>query len=101
MDPAGLPALEDAIRHLHGCEPRFVECVPVREKILGKAIWDGEVCVFDLAGHPTATRCYAWSYATDGGKRQFVAVLHVPHVESPSEAVRAYIVASARKAKKR
>ena len=28
MDPAGLPALLDAIRHMHGCEARWVESVP-------------------------------------------------------------------------
>ncbi len=98
MDPAGLPALEDAIRHLHQCEPRFVESVPVRETLLGRVVWDGEVSVFDLTGHPTASRCYSWSYATEGERRKFVAVLHVPHVESPVEAVRAYVVAQARKA---
>jgi hypothetical protein len=98
MDPAGLPALEDAIRHLHGAAPRFVECIPVIEKLLGRVVWDGEVSVFDLTGHASASRCYAWSYAAEGTKRQFVAVLHAPHVESPSQAVRAYVVASARKA---
>ena len=31
-DPAGVPALQDAIRHLHGCESRHVETVHVHEK---------------------------------------------------------------------
>jgi hypothetical protein len=31
-DPAGLPALVDAIRHLHACEAKWVESVPVHEK---------------------------------------------------------------------
>jgi hypothetical protein len=25
VDPAGIPALQDAIRHMHGCESRWVE----------------------------------------------------------------------------
>lgn len=59
-------------------------------------MWDGEVQVFDLAGHALATRCYAWSYATEGERRRFVAVLHVPGVESPEGAVKAYVVQTSR-----
>ncbi|HEX9241122.1 MAG TPA: hypothetical protein VF875_01640 [Anaeromyxobacter sp.] len=68
MDPAGLPALLDAIRHMHGCEAQHVESVPVRETFQGQVVWDGDVTVFDVTGHPTAKRCYAWSYATEGTK---------------------------------
>ena len=31
--------------------------------------------VFEMVNHPTARRAYAWSYATEGIKRTFVAVL--------------------------
>ena len=98
MDPAGLPALVEAIRHLHGAEATHVESVPVREVFDGKVVWEGEVQVFDLAGHPTATRVYAWSHATTGMKRRFVAVLHVPPVDTPAAAVRAAIGAEYRAA---
>jgi hypothetical protein len=97
MDPAGLPALLDAIRHMHGCEARHVESVPVRETFQGQVVWDGEVQVFDVTGHPKATRCYAWSHATEGSRRRFYAVLHAPPVDSPVAAVRASIVADAKK----
>ncbi len=97
MDPAGLPALEEAIRHMHGCEPTFVESVPVRETFQGATVWDGEVQVFNVKGHKSATRVYAWSYATEGEKRRFVAVLHEGPIDSPVKAVRASIVADARK----
>lgn len=93
MDDAGIPALIDAIRHLHGCEAKHVETVKVNEMHEGAVIWDGEVEVFDLTEHPKATRAYAWSHATTGDKRRFVAVLHVPPVDSPLAAVRASIVA--------
>jgi hypothetical protein len=56
MDPAGLPALIEAIRNLHGCEATFVESIPVHEAFHGKTVWDGEVQVFSLTGHPTG-RC--------------------------------------------
>ncbi len=39
---------------------------------------------------------YAWSYECDDGKRRFFAVLHVPPITGPREAVQAAIVAEAR-----
>ena len=92
MDPAGLPALLDAIRHTHGCEATHVESAPVTETFEGETVWDGEVQIFDVA-HPAASRCYAWSHATEGEKRRFYAVLHVQPVDGPAAAVRAAIVA--------
>ena len=99
MDDAGIPALQDAIRHLHGCESTWVESVAVREEHDGQTVWDGEVQVFDLAGHARAPRAYAWSYPTTGAKRRFLAVLHAPPVNSAVAAVRASIVDDVRKAR--
>lgn len=96
MDPAGLDALQDAIRNMHGCESTFVESVPVTERFQGAVVWDGSVQVFDLVGHPTAKRCYAWSHETDGGRRRFVAVLGLGPVTDAVTAVRISIAASAR-----
>jgi len=98
MDDAGIPALQDAIRHMHGCESRWIESVPVHEKHEGKTVWEGEVQVFDLVGHPKAKRAYAWSYATEGTKRKFVAVLGLQPVTDAKSAVQASIVAQYKKA---
>jgi hypothetical protein len=38
MDPAGIPALIDAIRHLEGCAAAWVESVPVHETREGKTV---------------------------------------------------------------
>lgn len=97
-DPAGIPALVDAIRHMHGAEATFVEWVPVTEMFDGAVAWQGEVGVFDLSGHRTATRAYAWSSAVDGSdtRRRFVAVLHAGPVDSAVAAVRASVVAEQR-----
>lgn len=92
MDPAGLDALRDAIRHMHGCEPTWVESVPVTEKFNGQIIWDGEVQVFDV-DHAKTKRAFAWSYETDEGKRRFVAVLQLGPVIDAITAVRASIAA--------
>jgi hypothetical protein len=74
-----------------------VESVRVKETFQGKTVWEGVVQVFDLSGHPTASRCYAWFYLVDdSGKRKFFAVLHQGPVDSPQTAVRAAIVAEFR-----
>src|SRR5882672_7437297 len=97
MDPAGIPALLDAIRHLHGCEARHVETVRVDERSPnGETVWQGDVEAFELVGHGTATRAYAWTEATTGSKRRFFAVLHAGPVTDAATAVRASIVADAR-----
>jgi hypothetical protein len=54
--------------------------------------------VFELIGHPTAARAYAWSHVTTGTKRQFYAVLHAGPVDSPRRAVQAVIVQQSRAA---
>jgi len=93
MDPAGTAALRDSIKHMHGCDSKWVESVPVTEKFNGETVWEGEVQVFFLIGHPTATRAYAWSHETEDGKRRFVAVLEAGPVKSAVDAVRASIAA--------
>ena len=93
MDPAGLAALIDAIRHLHGCEATWVESVPVHEKSGDETVWDGDVQVFDVTGHPKAKRVYAWSHATTGTRRQFHVVLHLPPVDGPVMAVKTAVFA--------
>jgi hypothetical protein len=89
--------LKAAIEHLHGGKATFIQSVPVKEIFAGAAVWEGVVHVFDLADNPKATRAYAWSSPIEGSeKRRFFAVLHIPPITSPVEAVRAAIVAEHR-----
>ena len=89
--------LKRAVEHLHGGTATLAQSVPVRETFEGKTVWVGVVHAFDLAGHPTATRAYAWSSPIEGStKRRFFAVLHTDRINSPVEAVRAAIVAEHR-----
>jgi hypothetical protein len=97
VDSAGLPALQEAIRHMHGCEATWLASEPVTETFGDETAWAGEVQVFELHGHPSAQRAYAWSHATDGPRRRFVAVLGVGPVRDAATAVRAAIVAESRK----
>ena len=92
-----MPMLREAIESQHGGKATFAQSVPVRETFGGKAVWEGVVHVFDLAGHPKATRAYAWSSPIEGSdKRRFFVVLHMGAIKSPRDAVRAAIVAEHR-----
>jgi hypothetical protein len=98
MDPAGLPALLEAIRHLHGLEATWLESVPVKETHERETVWEGEVQVFEVT-HPKASRVYAWSHESGReGRRRFHAVLGAPPVTGPVEAVRVAIVGEFQKA---
>jgi hypothetical protein len=90
--------LREAVEKMHGGTATLAQSVPVRETFEGKTVWEGVVHVFDLVGHPTTTRAYAWSSPIEGNtKRRFFAVLHQPPVDSPQAAVRAGIIAEHRK----
>ena len=77
-----------------GTEAAHVESVPVKEMFQGQTVWDGIVEVFDLVGHPTALRVYAWAHDTDdpNNPRRHVTVLHSHPIKSAEDAVRAAIV---------
>jgi hypothetical protein len=87
-----------AVEHLHNCGAVHRATVPVHEVFRGQTVWQGDVEVFDLIGHPKAKRAYAWSHL-DGAKDErtrFVAVLEIPPVESAETAVRVQIVKDAK-----
>jgi hypothetical protein len=91
--------LKQAVESRHGGKATFVQAVPVKEMHGSETAWEGIVHVFDLADHPKANRAYAWSYELENGNWRFFAVLHIPPIVSPRDAVRAAIVAEARAAK--
>ena len=62
--------------------------VDIRKVCEDRAVWEGEVLIFILEGHPTASRCYAWE--EDG---EVTSVLHEGAVTSPEAAVRSVIMA--------
>lgn len=97
VDQIRLEELQRAVERMHTCKATLAQSVPVRERHGDVTVWEGVVHVFDLKGHLTATRAYAWSSPIEGSdKRRFFAVLHQPPVTSPVEAVRAAIVAEHR-----
>jgi len=95
MAEVPIEALQEAIRNLHGCASIWTEAIPVKETFEGQTVWEAVVQVFDLIGHSTAQRAYAWSHEANEGMRRIAAVLHQGPVDSPLAAVRAAIVAIA------
>jgi hypothetical protein len=95
--------LQAAILNLHGCEATYLETVPVTEEFQGETIWQGEVEVFAIRGHPKAKRCYAWGHVSgdDDQGRRYVTVLELPPVTSPQTAVKAGIMSEIKDAKKK
>jgi hypothetical protein len=92
--------LKAAVESQHGGTAHYVQSVPVHEKHGGETVWEGTVAVFDLKGSSSgADRAYAWSYELSDGKRRFFAVLGIPPINGPVDAVRAAIVAEQRAVK--
>lgn len=85
--------LREAVENLHGGRATFERVEHVVERQYGDTVWEGDIFVFALEGHPAASRCYAWSEPVQGSDRhRFFAVLHAGPVTSPTLALRASIL---------
>ena len=95
--------LQDAIHRLHGCESQHLETVAVTETFEGQTVWQGEVEVFSITGHPKTKRAYAWAHATGKNDQdtRYVAVLEFPPVTSPQTAVRAAVMSEIKDARRK
>jgi hypothetical protein len=88
--------LKAAVENQHGGTAQLAQSIPVPETFEGEPVWEGVVHVFDLTGHPTASRAPGPRLSEGSAKRRFFAVLHTDRINSPLEAVRAAIVAEHR-----
>jgi hypothetical protein len=89
--------LQLTIEYLHNCRAAYRESVPVKEVFDGKTVWEGNVEVYDLIGHPKAKRAYGWSH---GDPEEFITILELPPVDSAQSAVKvgvAHLIKQARK----
>ena len=75
-----------AIHAMHGATASISARERVHEQFEGDTVWKGEVLVFELSDHPTASRCFAWE--VDG---EVTAVLAEGPIETATDAVRASI----------
>jgi hypothetical protein len=84
-------SLEAAIAIGHKSQAVHGATVSVHEKTeYGLTIWQGDVEVFNLKGHPTARICYAWKHS-DGSRTKIFTILGNTLVNSPQRAVQAMI----------
>jgi hypothetical protein len=75
-----------AIQQLHGCPSRLLECVPLSGDTM-EQVFGGTMHVFELRGHPSAIRCYAWAAPSRTNTTVMHAVLHSEAVNSPELAI--------------
>lgn len=85
-----LESLGRAVQAMHGVKARHDGSVQVHEMMDGKTVWEGFVELYTLEGHPKANRAFAWGW-DDHGEVRYIAVLDVPPINSPREAVQAAI----------
>ena len=79
--------LRQAVEKLQGCAAMHNATVFVHIE----SLWQGDVEVFDLLGHPLAEKCYAWLdvRSTREAESDYFAFLHRAPVTSAKEAVQA------------
>lgn len=85
------------ISQLHQCAAKWIESVPIKEIFEGQTLWQGDVEIFDLTGHPKAKRCYGWSY---GDPEEFITILELPPVTDAQSAVKVGVAYQIKKARK-
>jgi hypothetical protein len=96
MSEVAISELKKAVEDQHGGTATLVQSVLVDEHFRDRPVWRGTVHIFELKGHETAKRAYAWSHDLPDGKRRFFTVLHADPIKSPRDAVRAAIVAESK-----
>lgn len=82
--------IQRAVTAMHGCSCRHLSTSYIHEMMDGKSVWRGSVETFLLDYHETATKAFAWAWDDDGEVR-YIAVLNVPPINSPRDAVQAAI----------
>lgn len=89
--------IKKAVEQREKCMARHLHSAPVIQKHAGETVWGGVVETFDLSGHPTAKRAYAWERQKDEkGDAEYTIVLGVGAVTSPQAAVQGVIKAMLR-----
>ena len=71
--------MASAIEAKYHCQSFHLASAPVED------LTNGNVEIFELAGHPTAKRCYTW---IEGPRCEYVIILQTQHINSPKAAVR-------------
>ena len=83
--------LSKAITAMHGCRCSHFGTEKIKEQHDGKDVWEGDVEIFQLKGHPDAKVAYGWGWTDSSNEIQYIGILHVPPIESAADAVKAAI----------
>lgn len=86
--PFRVSRLKRALEQTHHCSATHAGSRVIVERLPDGGLWRGLVEAFDLAGHPTADRGYAW-LEQRGNRTVCVTRLKAPPVRSAQAAVRA------------
>jgi hypothetical protein len=99
MPRADFVALKQAVEDFYRCEANYISSEHVRESWGETLVFDGMVSLFGLAGHPAATRCYAWTIEPEGSEgRTVYSALCIPPIEKGRDAVLASLALKQRSA---
>jgi hypothetical protein len=83
-----------AVERATGSPVIHLESVPIVETFRGQTAWEGVVEVFGVS-NPPPEKAYGW--AVEGKTElQYVAVLGMPPINSPLDAVRAWLVSESK-----
>jgi quinol monooxygenase YgiN len=75
--------LKRVIRSRHDADSHLVAAEHIVHQVGGTTIWEGDVLVFHLVGHPIASKCFVWEM-----QGEVQSVLRGPLVPTAEEAVR-------------
>jgi hypothetical protein len=90
MQSVDIDLLSQVIETQHGAKSVFHQSVRVAKWNGSASSWDGMVHVFNISGHPTARRAFAWSSPVAGSQGlRYFAVLQGGRIKTPSDAARA------------
>lgn len=86
-----LQNLSDAIDAMHECSCTYFGKEHIKEEHEGETVWEGDVEIFQLEGHPKAKVAYGWAWEDDQGEIQYIGILGVSPIVTASDAVKAAI----------
>ena len=88
--------LKEAIERKALCQVKYLNTQPLRLVADGQITWKGNVEVFQLDGHPEAKIAFGWGVPVDENKTEFITVIGRPPLETPVQAVKAYLASKDR-----
>lgn len=91
-----LSNLKKAIKAAQGFDSEHEGTYHVKSMFRDTLVWEGDVELFNLIGHPTVSQCYAWGTA-NGDQFDAVTILAVPQIDSPLKAVMIWVAGEAKR----